>query len=117
MSSFPPVLRLRTSGQYQAVYQEKKKWVTANLIFYIKNNTLSHPRLGLGVSKRIVRRAVDRNRIKRINREHFRFRQEKLVGLDIVVVTKKGIGDIADKEIFECLGQQWDYFLSACKKL
>lgn len=117
MSSFPRKLRLSKSDQYRAVYQEKKKWVTRSLIFYIKSNELNHPRLGLGIPKRTVRSAVNRNRVKRINREHFRFRQDKLVGLDIVVVTRKEINDIKDDELFECLGQQWNYFLNSFKKL
>ena len=116
MASFPKKLRLSKSDQYQAVYQEKKKCVTHSLIFYIKSNELNHPRLGLGVPKRTIRFAVDRNRVKRINREHFRFRQEQLVGFDIVIVTKKEINDIKDDELFECLGKQWAYFLGYFKK-
>ena len=116
MLSFSRKLRLSKIEQYKAVYQEKKKWVTKSLIFYIKSNELNHPRLGLGVSKRTIRSAVDRNRVKRINREHLRFRQEKLLGFDIVVVTKKEIKVIKDNELFECLGQQWDFFLNSLKK-
>lgn len=117
MSSFPRKFRLSKSDQYQAVYQEKKKWVTRSLIFYIKRNKLNHLRLGLSVPKRTIRSAVGRNRVKRINREHLRFRQEKLVGFDIVVVTKKEINGIKYDELFECLGQQWDYFLNYFRKL
>jgi len=116
MYSFPRKLRLSKGDQYQAVYQEKKKWVTHSLIFYIKNNELNHPRLGLGIPKRTIRSAVGRNRVKRINREHLRFRQEKLVGFDVVIVTKKEINDVKDNELFECLGQQWDFFLNSFKK-
>jgi ribonuclease P protein component len=43
-------------------------------------------RLGLAVSKRHVKRAVDRNRLKRIVREVFRHRREQLKGIDIVVM-------------------------------
>lgn len=111
MLSLPRDLRLSQNDQYQAVYQEKKKRVTKSLVFYFKNNRLDYPRLGLKVSKRTVKHAVHRNRIKRINREHFRFRQEKLMGFDIVVVIRKEIKHLADKELFECLGQQWDTFL------
>ncbi len=113
-SSFSRNLRLNNNNQYQAVYQERKRVVTPNLIFYIKPNTLSHPRLGLSIPKRYVRNAVDRNRIKRISKEFFRFRQQKLAGFDVVMVAKKGIENTA---LFECLGQQWDYFLNSFEKL
>ena len=53
--------------------------------------TNSHPqaRLGIVVAKRNVRLAVARNRIKRLVRETFRHQQQRLNGLDIVVVVKK----------------------------
>lgn len=115
--SYSKDLRLSKSIQYQAVYQEKKKLVTTSLIFYIKKNALNHPRLGLSVSKRYIKRAVNRNRIKRINREHFRFNKNKLDSFDIVVVAKKGIEEISDKELFDKLGRQWNYFINVFKKL
>lgn len=110
-------LRLSKNDQYQVVYQEKKKWVVSSLIFYIKKNTLDYPRLGLSVSKKMVRNAVDRNKIKRINREHFRFRQEKLAGFDIIVVARKEIRSILNKGLFGCLGDQWNCFLDIFEKL
>ena len=45
-------------------------------------------RLGLAVSKRQVKRAVDRSRLKRLARESFRVRRETLAGLDLVVMAK-----------------------------
>lgn len=46
-------------------------------------------RLGIVVAKRNVKLAVARNRIKRLVRETFRQQQQRLDGLDIVVVVKK----------------------------
>lgn len=48
-------------------------------------NQLAHPRLGLIVAGKVVRRAVGRNRVKRLLREVFRARQQELAGLDLVV--------------------------------
>jgi ribonuclease P protein component len=42
-------------------------------------------RLGLVVGKRAVRRAVDRNRVKRVLREEYRRTREGLARLDIVI--------------------------------
>ena len=42
------------------------------LQMYAKPNTFGYSRLGLIVAKKVMRRAVDRNRIKRILREVFR---------------------------------------------
>ena len=99
------------------MYQERKKWVISSLIFYIKKNTLDYPRLGLSVSKKIIKNAADRNKIKRINRELFRYRQEKLIGFDIVVVARKEVGCVLDKGLFRYLGDQWNCFLDIFEKL
>jgi len=52
---------------------------------YAMPNSLAHPRLGLIVAGKVVRRAVGRNRVKRLLREVFRARQQDLAGLDLVV--------------------------------
>ncbi len=48
----------------------------------------SYPRLGMIIGKQHVRRAADRNRLRRVIRESFRHHQEKLKGLDIIVVLR-----------------------------
>ncbi|MCZ7565944.1 MAG: ribonuclease P protein component [Burkholderiales bacterium] len=48
-------------------------------------NDLGYPRLALVVSKRLVARAVSRNRIRRLAREAFRLRQHELGGRDLVI--------------------------------
>jgi len=56
---------------------------------YYKPNSLGHPRLGIVVSKKTVRRAVARNYMRRVLREWFRLNREKLGGLDVVVRAQK----------------------------
>ncbi len=45
-------------------------------------------RLGLAIAKKRAKRAVDRNRLKRVAREAFRHRREELSGLAIVVMNR-----------------------------
>jgi ribonuclease P protein component len=52
-------------------------------------------RLGLVVGKRHARRAVDRNLLRRILREHFR--SAGLTGLDVVVLARPGASEV-DRE-------------------
>ena len=46
---------------------------------------MTEPRLGLVVGKKLLKHAVDRNRLKRIVREQFRLRRASLSGVDLVV--------------------------------
>ena len=49
-------------------------------------------RLGVVVSRRTLRRAVDRNRAKRLIREAFRLNRHRLCGqADIVIVVRRGM--------------------------
>jgi ribonuclease P protein component len=49
----------------------------------------SKPRLGLAISKKVHRLAIDRNRFKRIARETFRLQRQHLDNWDFVVIARK----------------------------
>ena len=57
----------------------------AFMIHYLKND-LSHGRLGIRIAKKKIRKAVHRNRIKRVAREVFR--KSMFEGLDIILVLR-----------------------------
>jgi len=62
-------------------------------------NARTTPRLGIVVSKRAMRRAVDRNRLKRAIRESFRNEQHQLPPMDIIVQAipgRNGMNDPAE---------------------
>ena len=70
-------------------------------------NELGHPRLGLVVSKKNARRALDRNRIKRLVRESFRHISAALPAVDVLVLPRKHTKDAGNEEIFASLERQW----------
>ena len=51
----------------------------------VRPNQVGHPRLGMIVAKRLLARAVDRNRVKRCIRESFRQVLPELPACDFVV--------------------------------
>ena len=64
-------------------------------------------RLGLAIAKKNCRKAVARNRLKRIIRESFRRQQAALRGLDIVVINKPGAENRSNAELFDSLAAHW----------
>lgn len=52
---------------------------------HVRPNGFAFPRLGLVVPKRLLPRAVDRNRVRRLLREWFRRNQVRLGGNDLLV--------------------------------
>jgi ribonuclease P protein component len=80
------------------------------LVFANKNN-LDLSRLGVIVSRKVSKRAVDRNRLKRVVREAFR---NKLVpqtdpgnGVDVVVLVRNAACKTENKSLFESLDKHW----------
>lgn len=60
-------------------------------------------RLGLAIAKKRAKRAVDRNRLKRIVRETFRHSKAQLVGTDIVVMNRDHTHRASNIELRESL--------------
>jgi ribonuclease P protein component len=56
---------------------------------YLRANGLSEARLGIIASTRAARRAVDRNRFKRMAREAFRQSRHRLGGMDVVIQLRR----------------------------
>lgn len=69
--------------------------------------TATHARLGLAVAKRHVPRAVDRNRVKRVVRESFRQRRDKLGAADIVVLARKHTAGMSNRSLSGQLRDIW----------
>jgi ribonuclease P protein component len=63
-------------------------------------------RLGLTVSRRVAKNAVDRNRLKRLARESFRL-QSALATCDYVVLAKAGAADAERAPLRESLDRHF----------
>lgn len=106
--AFPKSLRLLHSGDFQLVFDTPPfKASHQQLLILARPNHLDRPRLGLVIAKKHVRHAVQRNRIKRQIRESFRHRQHVLAGLDVIVLARKGMGELDNKSLVKQLNIQW----------
>ena len=71
-------------------------------------------RIGLIISRRAVRKAVERNRIKRQIRESFRHWQSRLDRLDIVVIGRSGIASQSNRVLTQSLERIWRRLITKC---
>ncbi|MDZ3994524.1 ribonuclease P protein component [Pseudomonas sp. Teo4] len=100
--------RLLTPRHFKAVFDSPTGKVPGkNLLILARENGLDHPRLGLVIGKKSVKLAVQRNRLKRLMRDSFRLNQQMLAGLDIVIVARKGLGEIENPELHQHFGKLW----------
>jgi len=100
--------RLLNPRQFKVVFDSPSGKVPGkNVLLLARENELDHPRLGLVIGKKSVKLSVERNRLKRQIRESFRLRQDALAGWDIVVVARKGLGDLENAELAEQFGKLW----------
>ena len=70
-------------------------------------NKLGFARLGIAVSRKVSKKAVVRNRIKRQIRESFRLNKELLSGMDCVVVAKFSAAIITQPALRSSIDAHW----------
>lgn len=75
--------KLRKSAEFRSVYEGGKRFDGRLMTAFVRHNELDGHRLGITASKRVARRAVDRNRMKRLLREMFRLSGATLQGLEL----------------------------------
>jgi len=89
---------LNTALDYSAVFKGSKRSADDLFTVLARKNPNSKARLGLAIAKKSVKKAVGRNRIKRIVRESFRQYKGRLVEYDFVVMCRKKAGQV-DKKV------------------
>jgi ribonuclease P protein component len=84
---WPRSARLRRAADFRAAYRDGVRARGATVTLVVRPNGLAFSRLGLSVGKKCWKRAVRRNRVRRIFREAFRLSRAELPsGLDIVMI-------------------------------
>lgn len=93
--------KLLTKADFDRVFAKPQKKSTAQFVGLMRKNKLSWARLGVIISKRQVKTAVGRNRIRRVVRESFRHHKHDLKGVDIVVLLRSECS-LLDKCALRC---------------
>ncbi|MGP1956951.1 MAG: ribonuclease P protein component [Arsenophonus sp. NC-PE1-MAG3] len=107
MFAFPRELKLLIPGHFDYVFQQPQRASSSEITILGRLNELGYPRIGLTIAKKNIKRAHERNRIKRLMREYFRLHQHELPSMDFVIILRKGIADLKNQEITEILSKLW----------
>lgn len=106
-AQFPKQRRLLQTRQYQRVFSEGTRSAEEGLVVLACPNALGFPRLGMAISRKHLRRSVRRNRLKRLIRESFRRYQSELGQLDLVVIARHGVANMAADDVAIVLQRHW----------
>jgi len=101
--------KLLTADHYKNVFAKAQRFGNHSFTVLVRKNGLDHPRLGMAISKKNAKRAVDRNRIKRIFRESFRINQHKLPCVDIIAMSKPSALKLDKLEMRKQIDRQWHF--------
>ena len=111
---FPPQLRLKKPAEYKKVFAKPVKSSDTYFTLLAIKNDFDHPRLGLAIAKKNIKKAVHRNVIKRAVRENFRIQQQNLGNIDIVVLARREAVDAPLELLRKSLEKHWLRLVSRC---
>jgi len=105
--SFARQSRLCSAAEFDRVFREGRR--SADRLFTVLYcpNQLTHARIGFALSRRRIRGAVARNRVRRQVRESFRLIRPRLAVVDIVVMARDGAGSASPAEIRASIDRHW----------
>ncbi|MCB5162493.1 ribonuclease P protein component [Marinomonas algarum] len=114
---FPRHVRLLNAEDYQSVFNGTSSKVFAGeFLLLARKRDDDQARLGLIVSKKTDKRAVGRNRIKRLVRDSFRHHKTPLSGLDIVFLARQGIKELDNADLHRRLDKAWRQLAKKAQK-
>src|SRR5690242_14832090 len=87
-AGLPPRVRLRRAADFAALGTAPGRLDTRHFLIRYRASGAASARLGLAISRRVSKSAVQRNRIKRIARESFRRARENMPVLDVLVIAR-----------------------------
>jgi ribonuclease P protein component len=105
--SLPRTARLLKAGDFAALRGKSKRISVRHFLAEFSPNEQPTCRLGQAVSRRVSKRAVDRNRIKRLVRESYRHVRSELPCVDILMIARTSAVRTTSADLREDLATLW----------
>lgn len=115
MAGLPPAARLRRAADFAALRQGTGRWQGRHFALRWRETSGVQARLGLAVSRKVSKRAVERNRIKRSIRESFRAERDALPVVDVLVIARTSAAGVGNPGLRADLARAW-HTLKALKQ-
>lgn len=109
-------MRLLSAADFERVFQRAERSSSKSLTVLARPSGRRRARLGLAVARKQIRKAVERNRVKRLIRESFRHHQALLEGLDVVVVVRAPLAAKSADGVRRCLDNHWQQLRRRCRQ-
>ena len=106
--SFPKATRILKRPEFIRLSKSGAKIQNRHFIFLYSRSNREYSRIGITVSRK-VGKAVLRNRIKRLVREHFRRMRPMISGVwDVNIIAKKNATNLSSDEVGSSLVQLFE---------
>ncbi len=117
--AYPRSYRITRPSEFQRVFERglHRRINLTGLLIRVRESSSDHARLGFALSKRSLKRAVDRNRIKRLVRESFRLHYLQLPAVDFVVLSQPEVAALDNTAILRQLDLLWQQAIRLYPKL
>ncbi|WWO97162.1 MAG: ribonuclease P protein component [Candidatus Dasytiphilus stammeri] len=105
---FPKILRLNNSKKFREIFQINQSLSMREITLFYQKNFLEYPRIGICISKKVIKKAHERNRVKRIIRESFRLHQHYIKNIDFIIIIKQNFINKNNHYIIKILKILWN---------
>ena len=106
-AALSPAQALTGKAQFDRIFSARQSLASRFFRAHYLANTLDRPRLGMAIGRRIDKRAVVRNRLRRQVRESCRLALPGIPAVDVVVTARHEVDKAESAAIWRDLGHLW----------